>query len=139
MKSPAQMIQRDAAMIAMIQRGISLDEIAKRMDRQKRTVSNWFADGFAKRSARWRIEAALEYRVPIWSTSSELRTRERCAGELGFDPFLIGRTELRTRAGRLGVSVEGYESLEKIRAAIMERLETRWQEARNSGTATGGT
>ena len=110
------------ARCALLQDGLNRHAIAQRLGRSPETISTWIARGFASESSRWKFEAALGYRRPIWSTRSDLKLRRRCVEVHGFDPFLVSRPVIRERARGFGLRVLEHESLPAIRKAVMAWL-----------------
>jgi transcriptional regulator with XRE-family HTH domain len=115
-------VERDAARVAMIRAGIGHSELASRLGIAPGTLSNWLAKDFPGDSPRWRFEAALGYGVPIWTRARDLRLRQQCATALGFDPFLVSRPDLKTRARALGLTVRRDDSLDHLRGLILKHL-----------------
>lgn len=118
----ARSLERDEARVAEIKAGLSRGEIARRMGITPKALSDLFTRDFPGDFPRWRFEAALDYRFAIWSPLRVLRLREGCLARRGFDPYLLARPELVTRARALGLPANVRDSLAKLRGLIMEYL-----------------
>jgi transcriptional regulator with XRE-family HTH domain len=87
--------------LELVRRGWRVKDLARMCGMSPGTMSNWICRGFPESRTRWAVEKALGRR--IWSTASEFRKRKALDVRLGFDAYLLEKTELQARMVQLGV------------------------------------
>jgi lambda repressor-like predicted transcriptional regulator len=99
-KSP-RTVERDLVEIALLRRGWSKAELAKRSGLKQRSLGTQFSAGFPHRLARCKVEAAFNYSEILWSSAAQLAARKRCHDTHGEDPCLLELSGLRRLAEQL--------------------------------------
>jgi hypothetical protein len=88
--------------VALIEEGWSFCTAATRCGLTTQAFADAMCYNFPHRLTRYKMEAALGYKRPIWSDAGTLSAREGCVRKFGFDPYIVGMRELRSRAGQVG-------------------------------------
>jgi hypothetical protein len=89
-------IETDALTICMIQRGLTVEQFAADCGVKRTSMSNQIAKNFPSTRLRLVVEGILN--LAIWSSQAEFESRQRLAGCIGFDPFVLTMPELRQRS-----------------------------------------
>jgi transcriptional regulator with XRE-family HTH domain len=87
----------------LLKRAWSVEELAEKcgLGFDTLTVELTRSSG-PNQTARWRIEAALDLVIPLWSDPFEINVRLHCVRAYGIDPRLISREALTSFCRRLG-------------------------------------
>lgn len=105
--------ETDTVRIALIQRGWSYADIARRAGLSTRSFSTQLSGNFPNTLARAKVEAAFEYSVPIWCSIKTQAARKFCCDRFGSDPALVALPALRQLAER--VNLPGWQAHVKKR------------------------
>jgi len=111
----------DTVRIEMIRRCWSGDDIARRAGLSQRSFETQLSGSFPNIAARAKIEMALDYSVPIWSSINDLAARKFCRDRFGGDPALLPLPELRQLAAR--VRLPGWQA-HALKADLLAALLT---------------
>ena len=103
----------------MPQRCLTTRDLAESTGYTHQTMSLAFSTSFKVEMMRWKVEAALRYEVPIWSTPSVLSLRKKLVETLGCDPFLLSRPQLLKLAKMAGLKGFQLAEMRVIRDALM--------------------
>jgi len=108
MRDPIKSVEVDTIRIAMLQRGWSSADVAKRAGFKTRSFEAQMSTGFPNTLGRLKVEAAFDYFLPVWSTTKTLAVRKFCRDKFGADPSLLSLPELRQLAAR--ISFPGWQA-----------------------------
>jgi hypothetical protein len=114
-------LETRAVRIAMVEEGLSVHQFAARCGMPARHLSASLARNVPHQLTRFRIEAGLAYRRPIWSTFEELEQRRLCVERLGFDPQILGVRELHRRAREIGADFSLCDSKDAMVREVIAR------------------
>jgi len=92
-------VETDALRIQMIQRGLTVEALARACGVKRTTLSNAIAENVPGRRLRVLVEDA--FKQPVWSTLADFEARQQLARQCGFNPVLLSLSELRRYTGAL--------------------------------------
>lgn len=112
-------VETDALKIHMIQRGITVADLARACGLKRTTMSNAIAENVPCRRTRIVVEDALK--TSFWSTLAEFKARQQLALLCGYNPALISLIELRQRVSALKLRGRSRARRKDDLIALMQR------------------
>ena len=93
--------QTDALRILMIQRSLSVEDLAGKCGLEAATLRNQIAANFTSRRLRLVVEGFLG--ASIWSGVEDFEFRQKFTAQCGFDPFTLSVPGLRQKISALKI------------------------------------
>ena len=116
----AQLLAVDVFDQRLARAGLSLEDISRMTGLPIVYLKQQWSMGFPNVRPRSRIEAAMGYEMPAWSTRRELRQRRRCVELHGIDPLLATVVRLKSLAARLGIRINRDQ--QRLKPLLVKRL-----------------
>ena len=120
LKRKAQSLTVDLFAQRLSRAGLSLEDISRMTGFPLSYLGQQWSKGFVRLRTRSRIEAALGYELPAWSSRRELLLRRRCVELHGVDPVLATVVRLKDLAARLGIRINRDE--QRLKPPLVNRL-----------------
>lgn len=120
--SPADRLALDELRILLLREGISKPQMAAKCGVSLANFRNEFARFIPARLLRARVEAAFNYRFPIWSDAVTLQLRAQCLRDLGFDFAVAEMPKLSAECRRLGLAVAASRARPDFERALRAYL-----------------
>jgi len=89
--------------LEMLRRELTREELAKRCGIELAYLRTEFSNGIPTLAVQYRIEAALGFSIPLWSSPFEMAVRRRCVEVYGLDPRLAFAPDVIALCRRLGI------------------------------------
>ena len=127
MKASLKTTETDGLKIILLQRGLTVEGLAKDCGVKEITLRNQLAGNFQSRRMRLVIEGVLT--TPIWSSVDSFESRQRLTSRCGFDPFMLTASQLQKRCA--GMKLRG-RSLDRRKSALISLVEKHCIQPTNS-------
>ena len=83
---PVNEVAAVALSLEMVRRGVSADDLAEAFGVEREGMVTAISRNVPAQAMRWQIENYLGFPLTLWSPPNEIRARQRCIREFGFDP-----------------------------------------------------